>query len=194
MKLEITHQERYSRGQLLLRTFLGWIYILLPHGFLLFFVDIWSSILSFVKFWVILFTGKFPEGIFQFQIKLFNWSLRVNATMSNLVDGYPAFGINGTSDKVFLEVERPEKVSRGLLLLRVLFGLIYVWIPHLFVLIFRGIATNVLGFLAWWVVLFTANYPQKWHAFNTGTLRWGTRVALYMGFFTDKYPPFSGKP
>ena len=61
MKLEITHQERYSRGQLLLRTIFGLIYIDSPHSVLIFFMGIWSAILAFITFWAVLFTGRFPE-------------------------------------------------------------------------------------------------------------------------------------
>ena len=193
MKLEITHQDRYSRGELLLRTFLGGIYIAIPHYFLIFFVSIWSGILLFVTFWVILFTGKYPESIFEFQIKLKKWYLRLNAVLSNLIDGYPAFGLKGTNEKVLLEVEKPERVSRGLLLLRAFFGWAYVGIPHGFCIYFLEIASGVIVFLAWWVVLFTGEYPEKWHAFNVGVMRWSTRVSLYLGYFTDDYPPFSLK-
>ena len=38
MKLTIKHQETYSRLELLLRTFFGWLYILIPHYFVLLFV------------------------------------------------------------------------------------------------------------------------------------------------------------
>ena len=193
MKLTITHQEKYSRGQLILRTLFGQIYIRIPHLFLLGIIGIWTSILTFVTFWVVLFTGKFPESIFKFQIGYHNWNLRVEASLSNLVDGYPAFFPSGKSDSVVLEVPRPEKVSRGLVILRFLFGAIYVWVPHLFCLVFRSIATGVLGFLAWFAILFAGTYPARWHAFNVGTYRWITRVALYMGYFTDEYPKFSGK-
>jgi hypothetical protein len=193
MKLTVTHQEKYSRGQLLLRLFFGLIYIGIPHLFLLFFVSIWSAILSFVTFWVCLFTGKFPESIFTFQVKVQNWGLRVSATLSNLVDGYPAFFPSGTSDSVKLEVPHPAKVSRGLVIVRLLFGAIYVGIPHGFCLWFREIGTMVLSFLAWWAVLFTGKYPARWHAFNVGTFRWLYRVSLYLGYFTDEYPKFSGK-
>ncbi len=48
-------------------------------------------------------------------------------------------------------------------------------------------------FLAWWVVLFTGDYPKAWHAFNVGLIRWQVRVNLYMTFMSDEYPPFSGK-
>ncbi|MBA7614067.1 hypothetical protein ES703_21328 [subsurface metagenome] len=193
MKLEITHQESYSRGELLLRTIFGFIYIMIPHAFLIFFMGIWSGILSFVTFWIVLFTGKFPETIFNFQIGFMNWDMRVMAAFSHLVDGYPAFGVKGTSDKVSLQHDRPEKVSRGMVIVRLLFGGIYVGVPHGFCLSFRYIATCFLMFLAWWAVLFSGKYPDRWHAFNVGTLRWITNVNLYMGYFTDQYPPFSGK-
>jgi hypothetical protein len=193
MKLTIQHQESYSRGQLLLRTFFGFIYIVIPHMFLLFFVGIWAGILMFLAFWVVLFTGRYPRGWFDFQVKFINWQMRVNATLFHLVDGYPAFGTSGTSDSVKLEVEYPEKLSRGLVLLRVFFGFLYVIIPHGFCLFFRWIGTYVLMFLAWWVVLFTGKYPEKWHAFNVGTWRWVLRINLYMNLFTDEYPRFSGR-
>ena len=61
MKLTITHQERYSRGELLLRTLFGWLYIALPHGLVLLFVGLWGAILQFVAFWVILFTGRITQ-------------------------------------------------------------------------------------------------------------------------------------
>ncbi len=193
MKLSITHQQTYSRGELILRTLFGWIYIGIPHGFLLGIIGIWYCIIEFAKFWVALFTGRFPESMFKFQLGYQNWYLRVSATLMNLVDGYPAFNPRGTSDTVKLEAARPEKVNQGMVLVRVLFGWIYVGIPHGICLYGRFIATMVLAFLAWWAVLFTGKYPERWHAFNVGTLRWVTRIVHYFGYFTDTYPPFSGK-
>ena len=194
MKIEIKHQESYSRGELLLRTIFGAIYIVLPHIFLLIFVSIWGAILSFVSFWIILFTGRYPQSFFEFQEKLYRWNLRVSARMYNLSDGYPAFGIDGTDDFTTLQIEYPDRLSRGTLLIRAFFGGIYVILPHGFLLMFRMIATMVLQFLAWWVVLFTGSYPQSWHEFNVGTIRWSYRVNIYMSFMTDDYPPFSGTP
>ena len=62
MKLSIKLQDGYSRGQLLLRTFFGWLYILIPNGFVMFFVSIWAAILMFLAWWVILFLrGNIPK-------------------------------------------------------------------------------------------------------------------------------------
>lgn len=193
MKLTIHHQETYSRLELLLRTFFGWLYIGIPHYFLLFFVSIWAAILIFIAFWVVLFTGRYPKNMYEFQAGLMRWGLRLNARIYNLSDGYPAFGIKAADEKVTLDLPYPEKLSRGLLLLRFFFGFIYVLIPHGFLLFFRSIATMVIAFLAWWAVLFTGKYPLSFHKYVTGFLRWTNRVNLYLLFLTDKYPPFTGK-
>lgn len=192
MKLTIKHQENYSRLELLLRTLFGWLYIALPHGFILMFVGIWSAILTFVSFWVVLFTGRYPQTMYEFQVGYMRWGLRLRARLMNLSDGYPGFGINAADDNVTFDMVYPEKLSRALLLLRLFFGWIYVGIPHGFMLFFRSIATWVVMFLAWWVVLFTGNYPASFHGFVTGLLRWGTRVNAYLLFMTDDYPPFTG--
>lgn len=192
MKLKVKNQETYSRLELLLRTLFGFLYIILPHYFILFFVGIWGAILRFIAFWVVLFTGKYPKSMFEFQVGLLRWSLRLSARIYNVADGYPAFGINGTDEHTQFEVEYPEKISRGLVLLRLFFGFIYVYIPHGFILIFRAMFVGILVFFAWWVVLFTGKYPASFHNWVVGQIRWGYRLSLYMNFMTDKYPAFTG--
>lgn len=192
MKLTIQHQESYSRGELLLRTFFGWLYILIPHAFILMFLGLWGAILQFVAFWVILFTGRYPQSMFEYQVGLLKWSIRLSARLYNLSDGYPAFGLKSTDDKTDLVIPYPEKVNRGLVLLRLFLGIFYVYLPHMFILYFRAVFVGILIFLAWWVVLFTAKYPDFMFDWVTGQLRWQMRVTLYMQYMTDTYPPFTG--
>lgn len=193
MRLVIKHQEEYSRGELLLRTFFGIFYIYIPHYFLLLFVGIWGAILRFVAFWVVLFTGKYPQSMFEFQVGFMKWSVRLQARSFNISDGYPSFGIKGTDEYTDLIVEYPEKISRGLVLVRLFFGFFYVYIPHLFILYFRAIFVGILVFVAWWIVLFTGKYPADMHNWVVGQIRWMMRINLYMSFMTDKYPPFTGE-
>jgi hypothetical protein len=194
MRFDITQQESYSRSELLLRTFFGWLYIMVPHALVLFFVGIWSGILHFIAWWVILFTGRYPASFFEFHVKMIAWNMRLTAVTSNLADGYPAIGTAGSHPAVALDVPYPQSLSRGLLLLRAFFGLIYVGIPHGFCLYFRLLATGFLNFLSWFSILFTGRIPENWFQFNVGTLRWMVRLNLYMTNMTDDYPPFSGKP
>ena len=192
MKLIVKYQYSNSRGELLLRLFLGWAYIALPHGILLFFAGLWSMILAFITFWIILFTGHYPKSFFEFQLGLMRWSLRVNARLFNIADGYPAFGVNGRDKYTSLDVEYPENVNRGLTLLRVLFGFFYVIIPHGFILMFRAFLVNIFVFVAFWAVLFTSRYPKTMFEWVVGQLRWNMRISLYMMFMTDTYPAFTG--
>ena len=194
MKLTITDQEQYSRSELLLRSIFGVLYITLPHAFLLFFVGIWGLILNFVAFITVVFTGEYPKSIFEFQVQLMRWKLRVKARIYNLSDGYPSFGLSGTDEEyTHLEVPYPEQISRSLVLLRFFFGVIFVGIPHGFVLYFRVLIGSFISFFAWFVVLFTGEYPKSWHRFIVGTIRWQFRVGIYLAYLSDDYPPFTGE-
>ncbi|MBT3648473.1 MAG: DUF4389 domain-containing protein [Flavobacteriales bacterium] len=194
MTYEIKRQETYSRGELLLRSFFGLFYIVLPHIFLLLFVGIAAGVLQFLAFWVILFTGRYPQSWFEFQVKYMRWGVRLSARIMNLSDGYPAFGLNATDEHTTFDVEYPETLSRSSILLRGLFGWIYVLIPHGIVLGLLGYAVAIVQFIAWWAVLFTGRYPESMFNFSMMYLRWSQRVSLYMAYMTPTYPPFSGAP
>ena len=105
MKLTVVYQDHYSRSELLLRTIFGIFYIILPHLFLFIFMGLWGSILSFIALITILFTGRYPQSMFEYQVQLLKWQLRLSARMQNLSDGYPSFGLNGTDEYTSLEVE-----------------------------------------------------------------------------------------
>ncbi|CAG5085432.1 DUF4389 domain-containing protein [Parvicella tangerina] len=192
MHFKISHQEKYSQGELILRTLFGWIYIAIPHMFLMYFLAIGLMVVRFITFWAILFTGKWPKGMFDYQVKFQRYQLRVNARLLNLADGYPAFGLNGTDTNTDFNIAYPEEVSRGRLIVRTLFGAFLI-IPHIFILYFRFIGMFIVNFLAFFAILFTGKYPKGMFNFVVGTIRWATRVGCYLMFYTDDYPPFTGK-
>jgi hypothetical protein len=92
-----------------------------------------------------------------------------------------------------LTAEYPERLSRGMLLLKVFFGWLYVGIPHGIMLFFYGIAVAVVTFIAFWVILFTGKFPRGMYEFAVGYSRWTWRVEAYMSLLRDEYPPFSGE-
>jgi hypothetical protein len=192
MKLDIVLQEQNSRGQLLLRSFFGFLYILIPHAFCLFFLSIWSVILTFIAWWAILFTGRYPRSFFDYQVKLYKWNLRLTARMFHMVDDYPAIGLNAQDSKTVLEIPYPEQYSRMQLLLISFFGWLMV-IPHAFCLFFLAIGALFVNFIAWWAVLITGKYPSGLHEYMVKFLRWAYRVNLYFSFMSHSYPRFSGK-
>lgn len=190
MKFSIRHQDSYSRGELLLRSFFGFIYMVIPHYICLMFLGLAAGLMTLVAFFAILFTGKFPKGMFDFIVKVNRWGMRLVARMINLSDGYPAFGLDAHDNNVVFEIPYPESSNRLTVLLRVLIGIILL-LPHLICLWLLQIGMMICVLLAWLIVLFTGKYPKGMHDFVVGVMRWGVRVGAYMNFLTDTYPPFT---
>jgi hypothetical protein len=86
-------------------------------------------------------------------------------------------------------MEYPARLSRGLIFIKWL-----LIIPHAIALIVLGLAAYVVGFIAWFAILFTGKYPRGMFDFFTGVMRWSHNVTVYLYFFTDRYPPFSMDP
>jgi hypothetical protein len=65
-------------------------------------------------------------------------------------------------------------------------------IPLFIVAIFWGLGALVCTIAAWFVLLFTARYPQGLYDFNVKALRFGHRMIAYYLLMTDEYPSFGG--
>jgi Domain of unknown function (DUF4389) len=65
----------------------------IPQYIVLYFVGIAASVVLFIAWFAVLFTGKWPEGMRQFCIGYFRWSLRVSAYFFLLTDVYPPFSL-----------------------------------------------------------------------------------------------------
>ena len=64
IRFSVEYPERLSRLHLLLKSFLGWLYVLIPHGVALFLYALVAMVASFIAFIAILFTGRYPRGLF----------------------------------------------------------------------------------------------------------------------------------
>jgi len=95
--LKIDYKENYSRVKLLLIAFFGWLYVGIPHLFLLYFRIIATFLLSFLAFFAVLFTGKYPQEFFEFNVGTTRWFYRVNLYLNFMTEKYPPF--SGKSDE-----------------------------------------------------------------------------------------------
>jgi len=97
-----------------------------------------------------------------------------------------------TEYPVRVEVDYPERSSRLLALLAILFfAKALLLIPHFVVIYFLGIVALIAAFIGYWAVLITGRYPRGLHSFIVGVARWQTRINLWLLGLTDRYPPFS---
>ena len=175
----------------------------IPHFFILFFLWIAFWVVWVIALFAILFTGKYPRGLFDFNVGVLRWSWRVGFYSYQALgtDKYPPFTLESVDYPADLEVVYPERLSRGLVLVK--------WwllaIPHLIVVsLLQG---GWWGWWFWWgedyvglvfilviiaavILLFTGKYHQDIFRLVIGMNRWVYRVAAYTALMTDKYPPF----
>lgn len=192
LQIHVDQPDSFSRIQLILRTFFGAFYIIIPHFFVLLFVMIWAKILWLYVTFYILFTGQYPKKVWGFNLGLLHWLSRLHLSVYNLSDQYPGFGVHTNSEMLKIEIAYNETPNRLWVLLRFMFSALLLF-PHIIIWSIRNIMSGVLAFLAFWVVLFTGKYPKSWFDFNIGTLRWIMRIIGYQIYMFDEYPPFNGK-
>jgi hypothetical protein len=65
----------------------------IPHFIVLLFVLLAWSITTIVAWFVILFTGAYPAGLYDFGVGVLRWRLRVEAYLMLMVDDYPPFSL-----------------------------------------------------------------------------------------------------
>ena len=140
-----------------------------------------------------MFTGKYPRGLFDFQVGVIRWDFRVSCWVIGLTDKYPPFTLKSTDHPADLAFQHQEKSSRLWALLTIIPIKILAILPHFFVLMFLGIIVMFAGILGVFAVLFTGKYPQSFENFVIGFYRWQWRLTAYYSCITDKYPPFTMK-
>ena len=69
------------------------IILLIPHLIIIYFLSIASFVVMYIGYWAVLITGSYPRGLFNFQIGVQRWSLRLNAWLAGWTDRYPPFSL-----------------------------------------------------------------------------------------------------
>jgi hypothetical protein len=185
-----------------------WV-LVIPHVIVLVFLWIAFCVVNVIAFFAILFTGRYPRRLFEFNVGVMRWTWRVAFYSYNALgtDRYPPFTLADVPDyPARLEVDYPASLSRGLVLVK--------WwllaIPHYIVVavfagggwatwsgtgsdwsaVGNGGLIGVLVLFAGLALLFTGRYPRPIFDFVMGMDRWVFRVIVYTSLMTDAYPPF----
>ena len=185
-----------------------WV-LVLPHVVVL--VVLWVAFLalSVGAAFAILFTGRYPRAIFDFNVGVLRWTWRVGYYSYSALgtDRYPPFSLGDVPDyPARLSVDYPQGLSRGLVLVK--------WwllaLPHYLVIgVFAGGAyagwneatdgahwtsggglIGLLVVIAGIVLLFTGRYPKGIYDLVLGMNRCALHVTAYAALMTDPYPPF----
>jgi len=185
--------------------------LVIPHLVLLAFLWFAFAIVTWIAWWAILFTGRYPRALFEFNVGVLRWSWRVAFYGYSALgtDKYPPFTLEKTDYPADFDVAYPARLSRGLIFVK-------SWllaIPHLIIVgVFTGsmggswagsswmsgnqasaTGVSLIGLLvviAAIILLFAKHYPGGLFDFILGINRWVLRVITYVALFRDEYPPF----
>jgi Domain of unknown function (DUF4389) len=179
LRLDVDYQQEYPRWLPLLADIL-----LIPHFIALIVLGIGAYFALIIAWFAVLFTGTFPEGLFNYLVGVHRWATRVLAYSLWMTSKYPAFSLAEVpDDRVHFAIEYPGKMSRWRLLQGILL------IPFYIALYFFGLVF-ILLFIPFFQIIFTKRYSKGIFDLMLVWLRWNARAQAYASFMVTRYPPF----
>lgn len=176
------------------RPLVQWL-LAIPHLMIASVLQSLRQILTLISLFTVLFTKRIPRPLFDAIVMTYRYEWRAISYALFMHEDYPPFDFEPSSEDDGLEVHTslrltyPEHLER--------WKPLYKWflaIPQYFVLAGLFIAA-CLGIIAgFFAVLVTGRYPDGIRDFLVSAYRYGLRVQTYVGFLTDRYPPFSLAP
>jgi hypothetical protein len=186
------------------------MFLAIPHYLVLAFLLVAFLITTVIAGFAILFTGRYPRSLFDFNVGVLRWNWRVGFYVYAALgtDRYPPFTLARTDYPADFDVAYPERLSRGMVLVKWLLA-----IPHLIIVFLIAAAIlpywwtdydwtsgfqpiggysvlNLLVVIAGFFLLITGRYPSALFDLLLGINRWLYRVLVYVALMRDEYPPF----
>ena len=177
---DVTYEEPRNRLTVAFRFILA-----IPHLILAYVWRELAQIVGVIQWFIIVFTGKRNQGLWNLQQSWLGYYSRVLGYMSLLYDPYPAFGTDPGNAPVRTEISYEESANR------LTNGLRFLWIiPAVIVAIFVGIASAVVTLISWFAILFTGKQPRGMWEFVLKAVRYTLQLETYALLMTDTYPKF----
>lgn len=176
------------------RPLVHWI-LAIPHLIIANVLDNVANALAFVSWFIIVFTGRLPDGIARFQCMILRYEARAYSYVLWLREPYPPFefellAADPGTDPIRVDIS-PQLEDRN----RLTVGLRIIWIIPIAIFTFIvGIGAFFAIVAGFFAVLFTGHWPDGIRRFIVNTARLVLRVSVYGRLLVDDYPPFALDP
>jgi len=178
---DVEYPQKLSRLSTLARLILA-----IPQLLIIYALGTVVGIVTLIAFFAILFTRRYPKGLFELVVSFNRWIANVYAYVTLLRDEYPPFSTDPGRYPVSYEVDYAEKLSRWLIFVKWFLVLL-----HQFFLYFLGLFAFLAAVIAWFAILITGRFPRSLFNYIVGVMRWYLRVGVYSSLLRDEFPPFS---
>jgi Domain of unknown function (DUF4389) len=147
-----------------------------------------AQIAAIVAWFAIVFTGRYPEGLYEFNAGYLRMYSRTYSFLHLVSDEWPPFGgEEGPGYPVRIGVPAPlgayDRLKTGLRLI--------IGIPVMLLAIIQYVILYVCSIIAWFAILFTGKLPEGLFNPMRSALAYLTRGTGYFLLLTEDYPPFS---
>jgi hypothetical protein len=151
-----------------------------------------AGVVAFVAWFIIVFTGKLPKGLADFQVLVIRYSARAYSYAAFLREKYPEFEFEMTQEDPGTDPLRVDVTAQLENRNRLTVALRVIWmIPIAIFLWAVGIVASLAMIVAFFAVLFTGRWPEGLRTFVLNVGRLSIRVNAYGYLLVDDYPPFS---
>jgi hypothetical protein len=144
-----------------------------------------------VAWFAIVFTGRYPAGLYAFNVKVLKYQARLNSYLHLQVDTYPPFGLDDYPDyPTQLHVgPAQEQYSRLKAFFRIIVG-----IPVMIIGYAMSLVIAVMDVVVWIVAVITGRTSEGLHGpLNLG-LSYYIRAAAYFALITEDWPAITQDP
>ncbi len=157
-----------------------WFFVLAIYGIGAFFAVV-------IAWFALVFTGRYPRGLYDFNAGVLRMSARVSGFYSLLTDRYPSFGLGEDPEYPIRTLVGPpkEEYSRAKALFR-----IFLLIPVQILAWVMGVIIEVVGFITWLVILFTGSLPVGLYRPLRIATAYTVKAGAYGMLLTEDFPPF----
>ena len=162
VRFECAYPEGGNRFLILARWALA-----LPHWIIVNILTDLVQIFALFAFFTILFTGRYPRGMFRLAVGFQRWNFNV-ISYALFHNGYPPFSVDdGEYPPLSFDIEYPQRLSRWMPFVKWL-----LVIPHIVVLAVLTVAGFFVYLFVGAAVLVTGSYPRSAFDFLVGIGRW----------------------
>jgi hypothetical protein len=162
--------------------------VVIPWAIVATLYSIVAEICAVIAWFAIVFTGRYPEGLYNFNAGYLRMSTRVNGFYYLLNDQWPPFGgEEAPGYPVRVGVPEPlgayDRLKTGF---RLILG-----IPVFLLAIVQSLILSVCAIIAWFAILFTGKLPEGLFNPIRSASAYITRATAYFLLMTEDWPPFS---